>query len=189
LWGPATGAAPPPPVNAASIATTAPANAATIAATAPASATTGWQPPPRAISGAGGSTSPPWSAGRAAGRAFLGVLLGGTLSEIYYAATDYYTSASDIAGDLGVFLVIAGIVAGIVVAVEKVVPALRIPGGRAYRLLGNNRWIVPVVVSLPLGILLALGTRDIVFLVLVAAGFLVAEAIVDRRGSTANATS
>ena len=132
---------------------------------------------------------PPWSARRAAGRAFLGVLIGLVLSEIYYAATDYYTSASEIGQDLGYFLVFAAVVAGIVVAVEKGVPALRIPGGAAYRLLGNNRWIVPVVVSLPLGILLVIATRDIVFPVLVAAGFLVAEAIVDRRGSTANAAT
>jgi len=103
--------------------------------------------------------------------------------------TDYYTSASEIGQDLGYFLVFAAVVAGIVVAVEKVVPALRIPGGAAYRPLRNNRWIVPVVVSLPLGILLVVAARDIVYLVIVAAGFLVAEAIVDRRGSTANASA
>jgi uncharacterized caspase-like protein len=126
---------------------------------------------------------PRWSARRAAGRAFLGAFFGLLLALVYEIGSDELNGISF--AILAGLLLISGIVTLIVGAVEKVVPALRIPGGAAYAVVGHNPWIASALVGALFGIVLMAIGATMIYLVLTILGFLAAEAVVGRAGRAA----
>jgi uncharacterized caspase-like protein len=177
LWGPATGVAPPPVVNAAPL---------------PVSTTVAGQSATRqpwvAPSGAAGRG---WTAVRAFGRGALGTAIGLLLSYFYYVGTNEFASTSNFGSALGAVAVIAAVVGGIIAAIEKIAPPLRVPDGAAYRIVGNNRWVLAVVLGAILGTIWVAARNgytpeDFILFVI---GYLVAEAVVGRKRSSAPAAS
>jgi hypothetical protein len=149
------------------------------------------------------STTLAWSIRRVAARVAIGSFLWVMIQFVYFLATNPWVSenpdALDVAstafGELAAMIAIYATVA--VVIIEKLVPAVRLPGGSAYRAIGANRWvasgILGVVTGWTVGIVvestylngkfgstLGLGP-EIPFCAIV--GFLAAEAIVGKRFS------
>ena len=90
-------------------------------------------------------------------------------------------------GSLAVISIAAIIVTAIVSVAERLVSAVRIPGGLVFRVVGGNRWIASGIVGGIVGLV-----ADLIFdglvehvpgsgIVSFAAGFLIAEALVGRR--------
>ena len=123
-----------------------------------------------------------WTFGRAFTRAALGTIIGFGVGVLYEIAVDLSNASEDLRLSvlLGL-LAIAAVFAGIVAVIEKLVPALRIPGGSVYAAVGHNRWIVSGTLGLIPGFLLVAAGGYWIFLALMVVGFLAAEAIVGRR--------
>jgi len=143
---------------------------------------------PVAAPAAGAATSPAypgsgvWTFGRAFARAALGTLIGFGVGVLYEVAVDLSNAAEDLRlSVLLALLAIAAVFAGIVAVIEKLVPALRIPGGSVYAAVGHNRWIVSGTLGLIPGFLLVSAGGYWIFLALMVVGFLAAEALVGRR--------
>jgi uncharacterized caspase-like protein len=170
------------------------------AAASPPSEQAAAESPSAAITKADAS-SVPWSLGRAASRAAIGVILGAVLGLVWYVV-GRVNSNSDIDFDYllkqSVQLTswMAFILTGIVAVGESQVPALRLPSGDAYQIVGGNRFAAAAV----LGFILGLTVGFVVYVIFfgnpydfgiqiptcIAVGFVVAEAIVGRRFVTRN---
>jgi uncharacterized caspase-like protein len=143
------------------------------------------------------STGVPWNMGRAAARAFIGSFLW-VMFQYFWVLTSVPGLIDDPVGidvattvfsQLAVTIAIAGTVA--VVILEKLVPALRVPSGSAYRSVAGNRWVAAgllgALVSLTIGLVVEsayFGSRrgfGVDAIVCAALGFIVAEAIVGHR--------
>jgi hypothetical protein len=169
-----------------------------VAAPPPARAAT----PPAATVRPGGdpSSAPPWSLRRAAARVAIGSFLWVLFQFGVFLGTNSWVTqnpdALDVAstafGELAAMIAIYATLA--VVIIERLVPAVRLPGGAAYRAINANRWvasgILGIVTGWTIGIVvesaylngkfgstLGLGP-EIPFCAIV--GFLVAEAIVGK---------
>ena len=146
------------------------------------------------------SFAPPWSLRRAAARVAIGSFLWVLFQFGVFLGTNSWVTqnpdALDVAatafGELAAMIAIYATLA--VVIIERLVPAVRLPGGAAYRAINANRWvasgILGVVTGWTIGIVvesaylngkvgstLGLGP-EIPFCAIV--GFLVAEAIVGK---------
>jgi uncharacterized membrane protein len=112
--------------------------------------------------------------------------------EIRVESDKFSTASSDFTG-VAFFLVI---VATMVVSVaEHQIPAVRLPRGSAYQVVGGNRWLASGIVGAIVGLTLGLIVEGAVFgdrfgeplgsgaeiVLCTALGFVVAEAIVGRR--------
>ena len=87
---------------------------------------------------------------------------------------------------------LALLVGAIVAVVEKQVPALRIPGGTAYRIVGNNRWTVTAILGVAIGLLIGVFSDAYLsqtlgwspgmdgLVISAALGFIAAEAVVGK---------
>jgi len=123
-----------------------------------------------------------WTFGRAFTRAALGTIIGFGVGVLYEIADDVSNASEDLRLTvLLALLAIAAVFAAIVAVIEKFVPALRIPGGSLYAVVGHNRWIVAGTLGLIPGFLLIGAGGYWIFLALMVVGFLAAEAIVGRR--------
>jgi Caspase domain len=194
LWSPAQNAAPgpaPQPRLASSAAAGRAAEAQAVAAAAAdahAAPGQGWvAPAPGPLVGA--SAGPDarakgaWRGWVAFARAALGTFLALSVSYVGYAL-EFDADLSEFASDfLGPALVIAAAVAAIITGIEKLVPALRIPGGALFRIVGNNRWLVAAALGVILFLVWALARSGFVYVtdfVGFLGGFLVAEWVVGR---------
>jgi hypothetical protein len=173
LWGQPTGAPATPSAFAGGLAAAAP-----LSQTAPATA-----------AGRPNATTQDrqWSIGRAFARAAIGVAFGFAVGIFYEIAIDPSNAYTDMTGTvLFGILVIALVFGGVVAAIEKLVPALRIPRGTAYAPVGHNRWIVAGLLGIIPGLLLVGLGGELIFVVLMGGGFLAAEALVGRGASPAS---
>ena len=210
-----------PPVQAAPQAPAASTTPAFVAPPAPAVTTPAPQPPPPTAWGQPkGASAPlwgpspavssrpksredqyvgvPWSFGRAAGRGALGIGLWATFSFIWsigkesWLLTDSSSLEAAFYGFIGLGVVLATFIAILVALVEKLVPALRIPGGKAYRVVGNNRWTVAAILGVAIGLLIGAFSDGYLIntqgwtpgmdglIISAALGFIAAEAVVGK---------
>ncbi|HEV8698248.1 MAG TPA: hypothetical protein VGQ89_11190, partial [Candidatus Limnocylindrales bacterium] len=142
-----------------------------------------------------------WSLGRAAARAALGSFLGVLIQFIWLLVANQefrddstnFSIASTYFTGVAFFLVI---VAAVVVSVaERQIPAVRLPRGTAYQVVGGNRWLASGIVGAIVGLTVGLIVEGAVLgawfgkwqasgpevVLCTALGFVVAEAIVGRR--------
>jgi caspase domain-containing protein len=142
------------------------------------------------------SSGVPWNLGRAAARAFIGSFLWMMLQYLWVISTvpgilndpDKLDFATTVFTELAVLIAIVTTVA--VVIVEKLVPALRVPSGSAYGIVGGNRWAAAGILGALSGLTIGLTVEAAYFataealgldtIVCAALGFIVAEAIVGR---------
>ena len=148
------------------------------------------------------TTDLPWSLGRAASRAAIGSVLGVLIELLWYLALpennwivtseSYLSEAIKETGWMAVYFAIG---AAIVVAIaEKLVPAVRVPYGAAYRFVDGNRWLASGILGAVAGLTVGLVVEAAVLgdefgkpgsglelVVCAAFGFVIAEAIVGRR--------
>jgi uncharacterized caspase-like protein len=132
----------------------------------------------------------PWSFARSFGRAGIGTAIGLLASYGYYLSTDPFASFNfDQA--VSMTIVIAGIAAAAILVVEKLVGALRVPNGAAYRIVGHNRWIVSAALGLVVGLIMMVGIApdELIYAAFFVFGFVVAEAIVGRRPAPTKAAA
>ena len=138
----------------------------------------------------------PWSLGRAAARAAIGSFLWVVFQFFWTLSTtpalledpDALTFVSSVFTELAILISILTTIA--VVIVEKLVPAMRLPGGSFYRAVGGNRWaaaaVLGVLAGLTIGVVIEVAyfsTAEVIGLdipICAALGFLVAEAVVGR---------
>ena len=137
-----------------------------------------------------------WNLGRAAVRAFIGSFLWVMFQFVWVISTvpgiqddpDRLDFATTVFSQLAILIAIITTV--VVAIVEQVVPALRVPSGSAYRIVGGNRWAAAGILGALSGLTIGLtvtaayfGTADALGLdtiICAALGFIVAEAIVGR---------
>ncbi len=142
------------------------------------------------------STGVPWSLGRAAARAAVGSLLWVVFQFFWTLSTtpalledpDALTFVTSVFTELAILISILTTIA--VVIVEKLVPAMRLPGGSFYRAVGGSRWaaaaVLGVLAGLTIGVVIEVAyfsTAEVIGLdipVCGALGFLVAEAVVGK---------
>jgi uncharacterized caspase-like protein len=141
------------------------------------------------------TTTVPWSLGRAASRAAIGSIAGVVFAFAWYAVQQsnqgYPVNAEDYVPlliRLGGWIVL--ITVAIVTLAESQVPALRLPDGDIYRIVGGNRFAAAAVLGVVVALTVALfeywiserldhlGFQGVL---LFAAGFVIAEAVVGRR--------
>jgi uncharacterized caspase-like protein len=159
--------------------------------------------------GVGAATQPPFSLGRALGRAALGAFIATFLQLFYFAGTnadvlqdtsifDQYTTW--FASVMLYFIVGATVLAGIL---EGAAPALRVPSGSAWTFVGQNRWLVAAIVGALMGLTvgviaetLVLGTdfagkagTGLEIVVFASVGWLLAEVVVGRRAAPRTAAA
>ncbi len=154
---------------------------------------------PAAIDGSAASDSagPTWSLYRAAGRAAIGSVVMVLLQVGWLLAINASKVTEQVLGEvapitLQLSLLVAIPVTVIVALVERQVPAVRLPGGAAWRVVRGNRWLASAIVGAVAGLVVGLpvelafvpkgvyspGLDVLVFAVL---GFVAAEAVVGRR--------
>jgi uncharacterized caspase-like protein len=142
------------------------------------------------------TTRVPWTLGRAASRAAIGAIGGATLSLVWYVA-GRVTSNSEIPFDyllpqaVQLTAWMAFILTGIVAVGESQVPALRLPDGDAYQIVGGNRFAAAAVLGFVLGLTVGFVVYALFFgdpysfgvqiPICFAVGFVVGEAFVGHR--------
>jgi len=131
-----------------------------------------------------------WSLRRAASRALIGSIAWSAL-QFVWLVTSYYVFHVDltISGSAYLESIVASVFyTTVIVAIgEKVVPALRVPRGAAYRRVQGNRWHASAILGAGAGLTVGLAVQatygylgfEVPFCA--ALGFVVAEAIVGRR--------
>jgi hypothetical protein len=165
--------------------------------------------PPVAVAAAGAaglvgedaSAEMPWSLGQASSHIAIGSLAGVMIQFVWLLAAnqDIRESEGSLSVAIGGFIQVAFslvFVATVVVTiVERQVPAVRLPRGRAYRVLRGNRWLASAIVGAIVGLAFGLIVERIVLgayfgtfsgsgteiVLCTSLGFVVAEALVGRR--------
>jgi uncharacterized caspase-like protein len=142
-----------------------------------------------------------WSPPRAGGRAAIGSFLGMLLQYAWFlaenpkdledpAVTEYLAT---LFSEMSVVVVIAVTIT--VAIAEKLWPAVRVPGGAAYRAVGGNRWVAAGILGAVAGLTVGLAAEYLYLTmkqettsglgwqapICAAIGFVIAEAIVGRR--------
>ena len=149
-----------------------------------------------ASAGASGQMTVPWSLGRSAARAAVGSIVGTLLAIIWYTISQLLAQ-NEIYPDAlwkeltQLTLWMAFITTAIVTVGEAQVPAVRLPGGDAYQIVGGNRFRAAAVLGAAVGLTVApvvyfifIGYTDrygIQIPICLAVGFLLAEAVVGHR--------
>lgn len=143
-----------------------------------------------------GTAGIPWSLGRAGVRAGIGAFVWLVLQYFWVLVSipDIFLDSSRLEfitqafGELAVL--ITAITAVTVALVEQFVPALRLPGGSAYRVVGGNRWAAAAILGAVVGLVIGFVVEGAYFQSMdglgleiplcAALGFLVAELLVGR---------
>ena len=149
-----------------------------------------------------GSAAAPWSMARAAARAAIGAFIGTIIQFVWVITANSGVLEDPVAmeflaskfGEILLDLMVLGAV--VVVVVERFVPAVRLPFGELYRIVGNNRWLAAAVLGTVFALTLGWGSESMVFgadfgahrglgvaelVVSLVIGFVVAEAAIGKR--------
>ncbi len=138
-----------------------------------------------------------WSAGRAASRAAIGSFLWVLFQYFWVLSTnpsivedpDQLDFATTVFSELAVLIAIVTTVT--VVIVERLVPAMRLPGGSISRAVGDNRWVAAAILGALYGLIIGFliegayfGSADALGLdipICAAIAFVIGEAAVGKR--------
>jgi hypothetical protein len=136
------------------------------------------------------SADMPWSIRRAASRAVIGSFVWVAL-QLVWLLVSYYWFHVDLSISGQQFLESAVAIAFytplVITIAEKLVPALRVPVGAAYRRVGANRWLASAILGAGAGLTVGLvvqgsyGYLGFELPFCAAIGFVIAEAVVGRR--------
>jgi hypothetical protein len=143
-----------------------------------------------------GPAGAPWNIGRAAIRAGIGALVWLVLQFFWVIGSipDLLVDSERfefILRSFGELILMITIITAVTVALaEQLVPALRLPGGSAYRFVGGNRWAAAAILGAVVGLVIGFAVEGAYFQSMnglgleiplcASIGFLVAEALVGR---------